>query len=96
MPDWVIIIALAPCSAAHKAYAAYGCQYTPCITQLAVLVAISMKKLDVKKIRERLGLSQAELAERLGVEQPSVSRWENDQPMSRPIRKLLEQLSTGK
>lgn len=56
---------------------------------------IPMKKIDVKRLRKRLNLSQAELADKLGVEQPSVSRWENDGPMSKPIRKLLEHLSTA-
>lgn len=39
---------------------------------------------NVKKIRERLGLTQAELAKKLGVSGISVSRWENRH--SRPQR----------
>jgi transcriptional regulator with XRE-family HTH domain len=33
----------------------------------------------LKSLRERAGLSQAELARRLGINQPSLSRWESGQ-----------------
>lgn len=52
---------------------------------------------DVKKIREELGLNQAELAALVGVNQTSVSHWE--QKLRRPSRAaqiLLEQLFSKK
>lgn len=46
----------------------------------------------VKALRGRLGLSQAVLAERLGVDQTAVSRWERglDAPRASLRRRLLE------
>jgi len=52
-----------------------------------------MKKIDVQKLRRRLDMTQAQLAERLGVKQASVSRWENGGTMIEPVRKLLEQMA---
>jgi DNA-binding transcriptional regulator YiaG len=46
--------------------------------------------IDVKKIRtEVLKLSQGELAERLGVDQATVSRWENGQEVPGPAGRLI-------
>ncbi len=42
---------------------------------------------DIKSIREAIGLSQTELADRLGVTQPVVSRFESG---SRPINKRTQ------
>ncbi|ORE90669.1 hypothetical protein ATO13_22156 [Stappia sp. 22II-S9-Z10] len=50
---------------------------------------------DVKALRTRLGWSQKQLAEYLGVRQPTVFRIENGQNPSGPVAKLLEQLSDG-
>jgi DNA-binding transcriptional regulator YiaG len=48
---------------------------------------------DVKEIREKLGLNQAELAELVGVNQTSVSHWEQKKRRpSRAAQILLEQL----
>ena len=46
---------------------------------------------NIKMHRERLGISQAELAERLGVSQQAVDKWENSGiiPRNKPIEKML-------
>jgi transcriptional regulator with XRE-family HTH domain len=51
----------------------------------------------VRHTRERLGLSQARLAELLGVQQPTVSRWERGvlAPTEKQLEELLK-LSAGK
>ena len=51
-----------------------------------------MKTLSISRIRTKLGLSQAELAERLGVNQSTVQRWVKGKPISGPASKLLEQM----
>lgn len=49
--------------------------------------------IDIKAIRDRLGLSQQALAERIGVNQASISRMERGgQPVKRPILILLSRL----
>jgi DNA-binding transcriptional regulator YiaG len=49
--------------------------------------------LDVRAIRARLGLTQAQLSEELGVDQSTVSNWENGTSPRGPARKLLQALS---
>lgn len=50
----------------------------------------SMSATEVKKIRQKLGLTQEELAERLGVTQTAVSYWEDGKRRPRgPAVKLL-------
>ncbi|HBQ95560.1 MAG TPA: hypothetical protein DD856_11465, partial [Sulfobacillus sp.] len=44
----------------------------------------------IRRLRARLGLSQAELAERLGVAYTSVNRWENGH--TKPYRLVWERL----
>ena len=44
----------------------------------------------VKRLRERLGLSQPELAQRLGVSTASVHRWETGK--KGPIKPYLEKI----
>lgn len=51
---------------------------------------------DVKALRRALGWSQKQLAEYLGVRQPTVFRIERGQGPSGPVRKLLEQLRDGR
>ncbi|HSH24307.1 MAG TPA: helix-turn-helix transcriptional regulator [Massilibacterium sp.] len=34
-------------------------------------------KMNIKKLRTKLGLTQTELAEKLGCRQESISKWEN-------------------
>lgn len=43
-------------------------------------------------IRESLGYTQAEMADRLGVHQATVSKWEGGAKPSKPILKLLDTL----
>lgn len=49
--------------------------------------------IDVKAIRENLGLTQAQLGEKVGVDQSTVSNWERGMPPRGPARKLLESLA---
>lgn len=39
---------------------------------------MSKARLDIKAIRKIFGITQGELAQRLGVEQSTVSMWESD------------------
>lgn len=48
--------------------------------------------LNVRAIRQELGLTQAQLGEAVGVDQSTVSNWENGMPPRGPARKLLENL----
>jgi DNA-binding transcriptional regulator YiaG len=54
------------------------------------------KPFDIKELRQQLGLTQAEFAERLGVNQATISRWETcwekGLPISRMARMYLERL----
>ncbi|MBP0438443.1 helix-turn-helix domain-containing protein [Tianweitania sediminis] len=49
--------------------------------------------LDVKALRVALGLSQAQLGEAVGVDQSTVSNWENGKSPRGPARLLLQRLS---
>lgn len=50
-----------------------------------------MKYSDVRKIRDNLGLSQVQMADRIGISQSTVSRLERGiQEPDGPILKLLE------
>ena len=49
--------------------------------------------LDVRSIRASLQMSQAELARAIGVDQSTVSNWENGTTPRGPARILLENLS---
>ncbi len=51
------------------------------------------KKINVRKLRERLGLTQAQLAEKLGVNQTTIHRWEmGTRQLRGPAIKLLAEL----
>jgi DNA-binding transcriptional regulator YiaG len=51
----------------------------------------TMTAQDIESFRRSLGLSQAELADRLGVSQASVSQWETGKKHPRKtVLKLLE------
>ena len=47
---------------------------------------------EVRRIRRRLGLTQAELSEHLGVAANSVARWERDEMSIRPTAAALLRL----
>jgi len=50
-----------------------------------------------KEVREKLRLTQAQIAEELGVKENTVYRWENDRlPISKTVWLALAQLETLK
>src|SRR5438874_2646885 len=51
----------------------------------------------IRQERERLGLSQKELAEQIGVQPQSINDWENDRHLPQPVskRKLSEVLDVS-
>jgi transcriptional regulator with XRE-family HTH domain len=51
------------------------------------------RKINIKALRKRLRVTQQQLADRLGVDQATVSRLETGRPPSGPVQKLLEQLA---
>lgn len=51
-----------------------------------------MKAPDIKKLRFRMGLTQTEFGEAVGVNQSTISKWEDGAPVSRLGRKVLEAL----
>jgi DNA-binding XRE family transcriptional regulator len=54
-----------------------------------------MKPEEMRRKRERLGLTQEELAKRLGVQRLSVIRWENGQTkISKSIDLAIRQIET--
>lgn len=49
------------------------------------------RKINIKRLRKALGLSQAAFADRLGVTQPTICRLERGvMTPSKPVLKLLE------
>lgn len=50
------------------------------------------QQIDVRAIRASLGLTQAQLGEAVGVDQSTVSNWENGMMPRGPARKLLQTL----
>ncbi len=53
-----------------------------------------MKGGTLRRIRKRLGLTQAALAERLGVSPNTVARWErNEVPIREPMARLIRMLA---
>lgn len=50
--------------------------------------------LDVRAIRTKLGFTQAQLGDAVGVDQSTVSNWENGMPPRGPARKILENLAS--
>lgn len=56
-------------------------------------MVVTMSASEVKKIRDRLGLTQEQLAQKLGVTQTAVSYWEDGKRKPRgPVVILLQSL----
>ncbi len=51
------------------------------------------QSIDVRAIRAKLGLTQAQLGDAVGVDQSTVSNWENGMAPRGPARKLLESMA---
>lgn len=51
---------------------------------------------EIIEMRKRHGWSQSDLADKLGVNQATVSRMEKGGKISRPVSKLLMQLALGR
>lgn len=64
------------------------------ITHIALVANIcDLKRMDLYTIRtEELGLSQQELADALGVDQGTISRWENGQAIPGPAERFVNVL----
>ncbi len=53
-----------------------------------------MQGKELLEIRKRLGLTQVQLAERIGVTGNTLARWErNELPISEPISRLIRLLA---
>ena len=49
---------------------------------------------ELKRVRARLGLTQTQLADRLGVTQNTVARWEmGDRRITEPMGRLIERIA---
>ena len=60
-------------------------------------MAFNMTKEEITAARFSLGLTQAQLAEKIGARQATISDWENGKyPISRPFIKLIEYLLNSK
>jgi len=53
------------------------------------------QSLNVRAIRAQLGLTQAQLGDAVGVDQSTVSNWENGMSPRGPARKLLQNLAAS-
>ncbi len=52
---------------------------------------------ELRRIRKRLGLTQASLAEQLAVTPTTVARWERDEvPIREPMARLIQLLAKTK
>jgi DNA-binding transcriptional regulator YiaG len=52
------------------------------------------QEIDVKKLRADLGLTQSELGDAVGVDQSTVSNWENGSTPRGPALKLLQKMAS--
>ena len=64
-------------------------------------IVAAVKAAELRKLRKRAGLTQAALAERLGLTPNAVARWEQrarsiSEPMARLIRTVLEAKGVGR
>lgn len=61
-----------------------------------MLIILTMTPRQIKALRKKLGLTQAELARQLGVNRAAVNQWEhgkqNPLPMAVKFLRLLEEL----
>ena len=48
--------------------------------------------IDIKSLRQRLGLTQRTLATELGVTIRSITNWESGKPMTKRIQKKLQKM----
>lgn len=48
---------------------------------------------SIKRLRKRLGLSQGDFADKIGIDQATVSRIENGKPPSKPVLKIIQQIA---
>jgi transcriptional regulator with XRE-family HTH domain len=56
-----------------------------------------MKGKELRRIRQRMGLTQKQLGEKLGVAENTVARWERDEmKISEPAVKLVKILASQK
>lgn len=51
------------------------------------------KKINVMRLRAKLDLTQAEMADALGVHQTTIHRLELGKQPSKPVQKLLERMA---
>lgn len=54
-----------------------------------------MEKIDVKSLRTKLELTQEQFGKAVGVDQSTVSNWENGASPSGPARLLLQNLAAS-
>lgn len=52
-----------------------------------------MKNIDLIQLRKTHNWAQKQLAEQLGVDQATISRWENGAPIKGPALRLIELLA---
>ncbi len=55
-------------------------------------IVIAVRGVEVRRIRKLMGLTQAQLAEQLGVAENSVARWEREEMGIRPMAERLLRL----
>ena len=66
-----------------------------CINNFRMAILRAMTAKAIARLRKRLKISQAEMAERLGVDQATVSRLERRGKPSGPVLKLLQQMAAA-
>lgn len=59
--------------------------------------ACNVKPVELKRIREELGMTQAQLAEAIGVHRVTVAKWEaGDRGIPEPVSRLIERIRSDK
>lgn len=59
-------------------------------------IRVMTQQIDIRALRARLGWTQDQMAEFLGLDRSSVSRMESGQPIKGPTLRLLQTLETRK